>query len=77
MATKKQPTKRTTASRSRKQSAAEEPASVSDAMPNTEPGQGDSVADLAHRLFMERGGAHGHDLDDWLEAERRIRNGHA
>jgi hypothetical protein len=32
----------------------------------------DAVAALAHRLFIERGGAHGHDVEDWLEAERRL-----
>jgi DUF2934 family protein len=31
------------------------------------------VAEVAHQLFVERGSAHGHDLDDWLEAERRVR----
>jgi len=30
------------------------------------------VAEVAHRLFEQRGSAHGHDLDDWLEAERRV-----
>ena len=34
-----------------------------------------AIAELAHRLYLERGGAHGHDVDDWLEAERRLRNG--
>jgi len=31
------------------------------------------VADLAYRLFLTRGGGHGHDLDDWYEAERQLR----
>jgi hypothetical protein len=35
------------------------------------------ISELAHRLFLERGGVHGHDVEDWLEAERLIRNGHA
>jgi len=32
--------------------------------------------DIAHRAFAiycERGSQHGHDLDDWLEAERELR----
>ena len=33
----------------------------------------DSVALRAFRRFEERGGAHGHDLEDWLEAERELR----
>ena len=33
----------------------------------------DSVARRAFELFLERGGVHGHDLDDWLAAERQLR----
>ena len=33
----------------------------------------DEIARRAHELFLSRGAAHGHDLDDWLEAERQIR----
>ena len=33
----------------------------------------DSVALGAYRRFEERGGEHGHDLEDWLEAERELR----
>jgi hypothetical protein len=32
----------------------------------------DAIAQLAYQLFLERGGGHGHDVDDWVEAERRI-----
>ena len=32
----------------------------------------DAVAQRAHELFIARGGAHGRDLDDWLEAERQL-----
>ena len=28
------------------------------------------VAELAHQLYLARGAGDGHDLDDWLEAER-------
>jgi len=27
---------------------------------------------VAYQVFLERGGAHGHDLEDWLEAEREL-----
>ena len=30
------------------------------------------VAHRAHQLFLERGGTHGHDLHDWLEAKRQL-----
>jgi hypothetical protein len=33
-------------------------------------------ADIARRaceLYESRGGEHGHDLDDWLQAERELR----
>ena len=29
---------------------------------------------LAQELYERRGGAPGHELDDWLEAERRVMN---
>jgi len=31
-----------------------------------------SVAQKAYELFEGRGRAHGHDVDDWLEAERLV-----
>jgi HSP20 family molecular chaperone IbpA len=30
------------------------------------------VSSRAYENFMERGGAHGRDLDDWLDAEREL-----
>ncbi|MEO7965884.1 MAG: DUF2934 domain-containing protein, partial [Gemmatimonadaceae bacterium] len=32
----------------------------------------DAVRMRAHALFEERGGVHGHELDDWLTAEREV-----
>jgi hypothetical protein len=35
-----------------------------------------TVNDIARRafeLFCERGSAHGHDVEDWLQAERELR----
>ncbi len=32
----------------------------------------DRIAAEAYALFEERGREHGRDLDDWLEAERRL-----
>jgi hypothetical protein len=32
----------------------------------------EEVARVAFELFLKRGGAHGHDRDDWLEAERIV-----
>ena len=26
----------------------------------------------AYQIYIERGGAHGHDVDDWLHAEREL-----
>jgi hypothetical protein len=31
------------------------------------------IARRAYQLYEERGGGHGHDLDDWLQAERELR----
>jgi hypothetical protein len=30
------------------------------------------IAARAHELFQARGGDHGRDLDDWLQAEREL-----
>ena len=35
----------------------------------------DRIARRAYRRFEDRGWEHGHDLDDWLEAEREIFSG--
>jgi hypothetical protein len=31
------------------------------------------IARRAYALYLARGGAHGHDVDDWLLAERQLR----
>ena len=33
----------------------------------------DEIGRRAHELFLERGSVHGHDLDDWLQAEHELR----
>lgn len=33
------------------------------------------IARRAYELFEQRGGAHGHDWDDWLSAERELGSG--
>ena len=33
----------------------------------------DEIAREAYAIFLARGGEHGRDTDDWLEAERRLR----
>ena len=30
----------------------------------------EALARLAYELYLRRGGEHGHDVEDWLEAER-------
>jgi hypothetical protein len=32
----------------------------------------DAIAARAFELFLARGAQHGHDLDDWLQAEREF-----
>jgi hypothetical protein len=32
------------------------------------------IAVRAYALYEQRGGEHGHDLDDWLQAERELRS---
>jgi hypothetical protein len=31
------------------------------------------IAELAYDLYLRRGRAPGHEMEDWLEAERRVR----
>lgn len=33
----------------------------------------DEIARLAYELYLGRGGADGNDVEDWLEAERRLK----
>jgi len=35
----------------------------------------DAVARRAYEIYQSRGGNHGADLDDWLEAERQLKRG--
>jgi hypothetical protein len=36
-----------------------------------------AIAQRAFELYAARGGAHGHDVDDWLRAERELTQGAA
>ncbi len=39
------------------------------------PGRGpiaEEISGLAYTIYLERGGEPGHDLDDWLQAEREL-----
>jgi len=46
--------------------------SVSD--DNSERPSRDEIARLAFHLYEMRGGCEGHDVDDWLSAERELRH---
>jgi hypothetical protein len=35
----------------------------------------EQVSKRAYELFVARGGEHGHDLEDWLQAERELSAG--
>jgi hypothetical protein len=43
--------------------------------PATQPivAEDDAIAQRAYELYQARGGTHGADVDDWLQAEREIR----
>jgi hypothetical protein len=32
----------------------------------------EEIAEAAYQRYMQRGGQHGHDFDDWLDAERSL-----
>ena len=34
----------------------------------------DAIAQRAYALYLARGAQEGHDLEDWLQAERELRN---
>lgn len=34
----------------------------------------EQIAEAAYRRYLSRGGSHGRDFDDWLEAERELRS---
>ena len=36
-------------------------------------GDRDRIAQRAYERFEQRGGEHGRDVEDWLEAERELR----
>ena len=36
------------------------------------PGLHRQIAEKAYELFQNRGHVHGHDLDDWVKAERQV-----
>jgi hypothetical protein len=34
----------------------------------------EDIAEAAYQRYMQRGGQHGHDFDDWIDAERSLRS---
>jgi hypothetical protein len=45
------------------------------AQSDTIPVSDDRIARRAYELYLTRGGQDGHDIDDWLQAERELRDG--
>jgi hypothetical protein len=41
---------------------------------STPNGSDDAIARRAYEIYQARGGDHGADVDDWLQAEREIRS---
>ncbi len=35
----------------------------------------EAIRQRAHEIWLSRGGGSGHEMDDWLEAERELRSG--
>jgi len=44
----------------------------SDALPPRRDPLTEAIARRAYELFLERGGEHGLDVEDWLQAEREL-----
>jgi Protein of unknown function (DUF2934) len=78
--TKKEP--RSPARRASRSATPSRPRPASAAGPAAAPARGgngtgpahraDAVAVRAYELYLARGGAHGHDVQDWLQAEREL-----
>jgi hypothetical protein len=52
------------------------PSAASDRAPRPSPGPTPNHSDIARRaydLYLARGGAHGNDVTDWLQAEGELR----
>ena len=49
----------------------EMPAQVSD---STSVPTYEQIAEAAYQRYLQRGGQHGHDVDDWIDAERSLRS---
>jgi hypothetical protein len=43
-------------------------------LPRREPTEAE-IRERAHALYLARGGGEGHQLEDWLAAERELRRG--
>ena len=54
--------------------AGDNPAQAADAaVASSDSPTDDEIRARAYELYLERGGSHGQDFDDWLEAERELR----
>lgn len=57
----------------KKTTAASEPPSTTPPASLVETSQ-EEIARRAYEIYLRRGGSNGHDLDDWLQAERELRS---
>ena len=53
----------------------ESPAARNAAGPTRRNISDEDVAIRAHEIFESRGGEHGHDFDDWIQAKRELSRG--
>ena len=49
------------------------PEGITDVNPATGSPSHDQIAEAAYHRYLQRGGGHGMDYEDWLEAERTLR----
>lgn len=43
--------------------------------PGDEQSSREKIAQLAHELYLKRGGEHGHDWEDWFRAQQILKGG--
>ena len=46
------------------------------AVSTSSPSYHEEIAEAAYLRFLSRGGGHGSDVDDWIEAEREVAHRH-
>ena len=72
--TANEPTAAAAAPKPKRARAASRPTAAPPETPPTDEPSPDDIRRRAYERYLERGGNHGRHFDDWLEAEKELRN---